>query len=90
MEHTSRFKDLNFPNDVCKLNQCLYDLKQALRAWFEHLSQFFLHLGFICNKVDPSLFIVRNGTLIVLMLVYVDDVVIIGNNDKFIADLVKN
>lgn len=33
---------LVFPNHVCKLHQALYDVKQAICAWFDHLSSFLL------------------------------------------------
>ena len=48
-------------------------------------------LGFFCNKADPSLFIYKKANDLILLLVYVDDVIITGNNatlvQKFIHDL---
>lgn len=48
------------PNHVCLLKKSLYGLKQAPRAWFDRLSTFLLHLGFLCSKADSSLFIFKN------------------------------
>lgn len=89
MEQPPGFKDPNFLDGVCKLNRFLYGLKQAPRAWFERLLQFILHLWFVCSKADPSLFILKNGSLTILMLVCVDDALITGNDDKFIGNLVQ-
>ena len=88
MEQPPGFKSLEQPDYVCKLQRSLYGLKQAPRAWFDRLSQFLLHIGFTCSKADSSLFIYKTNAIIVLMLVYVDDVVIIGNNNDFIDNLI--
>nr|KYP59753.1 hypothetical protein KK1_015194 [Cajanus cajan] len=48
-------------------------------------------LGFNKSKCDPSLFIFSSSTAIVFMLVYVDDIILIGNSpsllQKFITQL---
>ena len=88
MEQPPGFKGLEQPDHVCKLQHSLYGLKQAPRAWFHRLSQFLLHIGFTCSKADSSFFIYETNTIIVLMFVYVDDVVIIGNNNEFIENLI--
>lgn len=74
---------------VCKLNKALYGLKQAPRAWFEKLKGSLYHLGFTASKCDPSLFTLKHGSVRIYMLVYVDDIVIIGNNHSFIKKLVS-
>jgi Reverse transcriptase (RNA-dependent DNA polymerase) len=40
MEQPPGFADPLYPNHVCKLNKTLYELKQALRAWFSKLKDF--------------------------------------------------
>lgn len=64
---------------VCKLNKTLYGLKQAPRAWFHKHREFFLVDGFILSKVDASLFIKTSGSMTFYVLVYVDDIVVTGN-----------
>lgn len=44
-------------NMVRKLNKATYGLKQALRAWYEKLTQALIHFGFYSSKCDHSLFI---------------------------------
>lgn len=75
---------------VCLLKRLLYGLKQAPKAWFDRLSQPLLHLGFICSKVGSSLFILHMSTITVLVLVYVDDIIITGNDKDFVNNLITD
>ncbi|KAJ9675776.1 hypothetical protein PVL29_024623 [Vitis rotundifolia] len=59
------------------------------RARFDKLSQCLLHLGFYCGKADSSLFILRKGQSIVLLLIYVDDIIVTGNDNNIISDLIS-
>ena len=52
IEQPPGFEDKKKPNHVYKLRKALYVLKQALRAWYERLRDFFLSKGFKMGKVD--------------------------------------
>ncbi|KAL6346353.1 hypothetical protein AAG906_033149 [Vitis piasezkii] len=80
---TPGFKDPSKPNHVCRLKKVIYGLKQALRAWYTTLKNVLLELGFDSSRADSSLFIYRKDFIIHYFLVYVDDIVIIGNNKNF-------
>ena len=82
------YVDPSCPNYVCRLWKSFYGLKQAPQAWFESFSTQLLHMGFQDSLADSSLFILHHGKLVVYLLVYVDDVVIIGNNPKFLDSLI--
>ncbi|GKB58155.1 retrovirus-related pol polyprotein from transposon TNT 1-94 [Tanacetum coccineum] len=69
------FMDSNNPNHVYILKKALYGLKQAPRAWYDLLSSFLLSKGFSKGKVDPILFIRREGKYIILVQIYVDDII---------------
>lgn len=71
------FVDPNYPSHVCKLNKAIYGLKQAPQAWFTGLSTGLLQLGFVNSQADTSMFIWRTGKH---LLVYVDDIIITGDN----------
>jgi histone deacetylase 1/2 len=75
-------------NLVCKLKKALYGLKQAPWAWFEKLTHGLVSLDFRASKCDPSLFVYSHGSNIVYMLIYVDDIIVTGNNNSLISSLV--
>ncbi|CAA6664134.1 unnamed protein product [Spirodela intermedia] len=70
-----RYEGNHSSNLVCKLKKSLYGLKQSPRAWFE-------------SNDDHTLFFKHysSGGLSVL-LIYVDDIIITGNDDKEIQNL---
>lgn len=64
---------------VCKLHKALYGLKQAPWARYERLAAALLHFGFTTSKCHPSLFIYSKGSISLYVLVYVDDIIIMGS-----------
>lgn len=65
---------------MCKLKKSLYGLKQAPRQWFSKLSSTLLQLGYLQSKSDYSLFTKHSSNTVTLVLVYVDYLLISGNN----------
>jgi hypothetical protein len=84
------FIDPQRPDHVCLLHKSLYGLKQAPRAWFHRLSGALTTLGFVGSKTDPSLFIYSAKGTLLYMLVYVDDIILTGNNPTAIDHVVRN
>jgi len=74
---------------VCRLHRSLYGLKQALRAWYARLNDFLLSTGFCASKVDTSLFIFSVGADICYLLVYVDDILLMGSNSLLFQCLIQ-
>lgn len=68
------------PNKVCKLLKSLYGLKQASRKWYERLSTLLLGLGFKQSHSDHSLFTNISSTSYMALLIYVDDIVLVGDH----------
>jgi hypothetical protein len=88
MEQPQGFVNSSFPDYVCKLDKSLYGLKQAPRAWFQRLSEALLERGFVGSKVDTSLFLLHTSSVHIFLLVYVDDIIVTGNNLSVINDLI--
>lgn len=78
-----------FPNHLCKLKKSIYGLKQAPRAWYTELTNFLTHCGFKKSLADPSLFIYNTNHIISYFLVYVDDIVLTGNNSSFLSQFIS-
>jgi hypothetical protein len=75
---------------VCKLIKSLYGLKQTLRAWYEELTKHLLKINFKHFNLDEAiLFVKKVGKSVVYLVVYVDDLLIIGNNEAYIASIKK-
>jgi hypothetical protein len=53
-------------------------------VWFQSFSQALTSLGFKSSKADNSLFTNHSSAGTILLLVYVDDIIIIGSSDSLI------
>ena len=68
------------PDKVCRLRKSLYGLKQAPRCWFKKLSDALLRFGFVQGHEDYSFFSYTRNGIELRVLVYVDDLLICGND----------
>ncbi|XP_061336488.1 uncharacterized mitochondrial protein AtMg00810-like [Gastrolobium bilobum] len=75
------------PTQVCKLEKSLYGLKQASRQLNARLSIELISLGYIQSFIDHSLFTKQNHDSFTAFLVYVDDIVLDGNDMIEIQDV---
>jgi len=55
--------------------------------WFEKFSTTLLGFSFIQSSYDPSLFLQRTSKGIVILLVYVDDIIVIGSDQEAITTI---
>jgi histone deacetylase 1/2 len=83
------YVDPRYPHHICKLEKSLYGLKQAPRAWFARLSSKLQSLGFVPSKADVSLFVYKDKSITIYMLVYVDDIIVVSSTSSAADQLLK-
>ena len=72
-----------------RLYRSLYGLKQSPRAWFDRFRKVMIQLGYKQSNGDHTLFYKRNAGKLTILIVYVDDIVITGDDDMGIYNLKK-
>ena len=68
------------PVKICLLQKSLYGLKQAPRCWFAKLATSLRNYGFQQSYSDYSLFTYQKAVIQLNILIYVDDLIIFGND----------
>ncbi|CAL2254340.1 unnamed protein product [Prunus armeniaca] len=71
---------LNTSNMVCKLRKSLYGLKQSPRAWFGKFSKSMKDFEYKQSNSDHTLFLKHKKGKVTTLIVYVDDMVVTGND----------
>ncbi|KAD4584477.1 hypothetical protein E3N88_22078 [Mikania micrantha] len=83
---TSDFKE----QEVCSLKKALYGLKQSPRAWFGKFTLAMKKYGFKQSNSDHTLFLKRRNNRVTCLIIYVDDMVITGDDKEEMERLKKN
>ena len=65
---------------VCKLQRSIYGLKQASRSWNIYFDRTIKMYGFVKNGEEPYIYKWANGPVVVFLVLYVDDIFLIGND----------
>lgn len=89
MEIPPGFNSRETEGKVCKLKKSLYGLKQSPRAWFGRFRKGICSLGYQQSNADHTLFFKRHHDKITILTVYVDDIVITGDDVEEISYLKK-
>ena len=80
VEQPPGYVDPSHPNYVCRLCKALYGLKQAPRAWHDTIAVYLMSVGFCRAHADHSLYVWESDTGIVVITIYVDDLIIVGDS----------
>ncbi|GJW32258.1 retrotransposon protein, putative, ty1-copia subclass [Tanacetum coccineum] len=80
MAQPEGFENAKYPKRVCKLQKAIYGLKQASRSWnlcfHEKVTQF----GFSRSEDESCIYVKVSGSVVVFLVLYVDDILLIGND----------
>ncbi|XP_041995661.1 uncharacterized mitochondrial protein AtMg00810-like [Salvia splendens] len=82
------FVDPRFPDHVRRLKKAIYGLRQAPLAWFR-FSIFLLSMGFSQSRADSSLFHFHRGPSTIFLLLYVDDIIVTGNDQSLLQRFIS-
>ena len=74
-------------NKVCHLQRAVYSPKHAPQAWFAKFSFTISRLGYMASHYDSALFLHRTDKGTILLLLYVDDMIITGDDLNGIQEL---
>jgi hypothetical protein len=72
---------------VCKLKKSLYGLKQSPRMWYQNFDTYILGLGFVRSRVDQCVYYMKIGNHFIYVVLYVDDMLLVGNNMDVIKEV---
>ncbi|GKB85575.1 retrotransposon protein, putative, ty1-copia subclass [Tanacetum coccineum] len=80
MEQPEGFVNPKYPKRVCKLKRSIYGLKQASRQWNKRFDDEIKKFGFTQNPNEPCVYLKASGSNVTFLILYVDDILIMGNN----------
>jgi len=87
MEISPGFRTPHNFNKVCKLKKSLYGHKQSPRAWFGRFTKVVKEHGHVQGHADHTLFVKRSQGRIAMLIVYVDDFILTGDDLEELASL---
>ena len=61
-------------------SRSIYGLKQASRSWNIQFDETIKEFGFSQNLDEPCVYKKTNGSVVVFLVLYVDDILLIGND----------
>ena len=80
MTQPEGFVDPKDAGKICKLQRSIYGLKQASRSWNLRFDDAIKEFGFIKNIDEPCVYKKVSGSIIIFLVLYVDDILLIGND----------
>ena len=81
------FVDPKDADKVCKLQRSIYGLKQASRSWNLRFDQVIKSFGFVPNCYEACIYKKVSGSSVTFLVLYVDDILIIGNDINMLNDV---
>ena len=81
------FVDPKGANKVCKLQRSIYVLVQASRSWNKRFDSVIKAYGFIQTFGEACIYKKVSGSSIAFLILYVDDILLIGNDIEFLDSI---
>jgi Reverse transcriptase (RNA-dependent DNA polymerase) len=80
MDMPPGYRSQESKSKVCKLKKALYGLKQSPRAWFGKFCMAMKSYDYQQGDSDHTMFFKRSKGKITILIIYVDDMIITGND----------
>ena len=74
---------------VMKLGKRVYELAQSPPNWWKRIDPKLIEIGFVPLKPDSCVYIYNHNSTVVIITLYVDDLLVIGSNDRVIETIKK-
>jgi hypothetical protein len=74
------FVNLINAGKICKLQKFIYGLKQASWSWNISFDEVVKGFGFHQNEEEACVYEKQSGSVVVFLILYVDDILLIGND----------
>jgi hypothetical protein len=90
MTQPEGFVDQQNARKVCRLMKSIYGLKQASRSWNLRFDEEVKSFGFLKNEKEPCVYKKVSGSTLMFLVLYVDDILLIGNNIPLMEDVMAS
>jgi hypothetical protein len=90
MEIPPSFSKPDMAGKVCRLRKSLYGLKQSPRAWFDRFKRVLCGMSYKQCNGDHTVFYRHSRRRVTILVVYVDDIIITGDDEPDIKCLKNN
>ncbi|KAL0405205.1 UNVERIFIED_CONTAM: hypothetical protein Slati_3834400 [Sesamum latifolium] len=78
MDQLEGFTAVGEEQKVCHLQRSIYSLKQASRSWNTCFDEVIRDYNFIKNDYNPCIYKKISGSSVAYLVLYVDDILLIG------------
>ena len=75
-------------DQVCLIQKSIYGLKQAGANWHQLLTDWLMKEGFVRSETDPCAFVLK-GSVTCYITVYVDDMILLSEDQRIVQDVVE-
>ncbi|KAL0445936.1 UNVERIFIED_CONTAM: Retrovirus-related Pol polyprotein from transposon RE2 [Sesamum latifolium] len=87
MDQPEGFTTVGEEQKVCRFQKSIYGLKQASRSWNTRFDEVIRGYNFIKNDYDPCVYKKISGSSVAYLVLYVNDILLIGNDVKMLGDI---
>ncbi|KAL0439318.1 UNVERIFIED_CONTAM: Copia protein [Sesamum latifolium] len=87
MDQQEGFTAVGKEQKVCRLQRSIYGFKQASQSWNTRFDEVIRGYDFIKNEYDPCIYKKISGSSVAYLVLYVHDILLIGNDVKMLGDI---